>query len=183
MFSKSSSNDLPSEQGNPAKPQKSPAQGGAPSIISSDVQIQGNMSASGEVQLDGSVEGDVHCTSLTLGDNGRVKGSIHAETVIVRGTVAGQINARSIRLEKTSRVKGDLYHETISVEAGAIIEGHFINSSNTTGQTRAGAGDKTVKTATTASKSPLQDGNGKDGSDKPGTNPGATPTAAAKDKP
>ncbi|MEX1146871.1 MAG: polymer-forming cytoskeletal protein, partial [Sphingomonadales bacterium] len=106
------------------------APAGAPSIIGADVNIRGDVTANGEVQLDGKVEGDVHCTSLTIGDNGEVTGSISAESVVVRGTVTGQINARSVRLEKACRVKGDLYHETVSVEAGAVIEGHFINNTN-----------------------------------------------------
>ena len=101
---------------------------GAPSIIGADVKISGNLETKGEIQLDGTVESDIRAAALTLGENGHVNGSIHAENVVIKGSVSGQVSARSVRLEKTAKVEGDLHHETISVEAGARIHGHFINS-------------------------------------------------------
>lgn len=127
MFSKSSSVSPP-EPANPAKPQKTQAPGAAPSIIGHDVKIMGDLVTTGEIHLDGSVEGDVRSAILTLGEQGRVSGSITAESVVIKGTVEGEISARSVRLEKTARVNGDLHHETVSVEAGAQIDGRFVNT-------------------------------------------------------
>lgn len=101
---------------------------GAPSIIGSDVKIVGNLTAAGELQLDGIVEGDVKCGALTMGEHGQVAGSITADTIVVRGRVEGKIRARSVRLEKTSRICGDVWHETLSIEAGAFIEGKFVHA-------------------------------------------------------
>lgn len=102
----------------------------APSIIGSDVTIMGDITTLGEIQLDGSVEGDIRSSSLTIGEKGSVKGSIMAEDIIVKGSVTGQIKGRSIRLEKTAKVRGDLSHETLSVEAGAFIEGSLSHKDN-----------------------------------------------------
>ena len=103
----------------------------APSIIGSDVQLVGNLTTIGEVQLDGIVEGDVNCGSLVLGEHGKVTGTIVADTVTVRGRVEGSIRARLVRLEKSAKIKGDVYHETLSVEAGATIEGTFTHEEAT----------------------------------------------------
>ena len=44
------------------------AGGGVPSIISSDVVMQGNLNASGEVQFDGALEGDIKAVTLIVGE-------------------------------------------------------------------------------------------------------------------
>ncbi|MDG2043077.1 MAG: polymer-forming cytoskeletal protein, partial [Maricaulis sp.] len=46
----------------------------APSILSSDVVITGSINSEGEVQLDGSVEGDVRAGSLIIGEEAAVTG-------------------------------------------------------------------------------------------------------------
>ena len=97
----------------------------APSIISSDVVIKGNVSTSGEIQLDGTIEGDVKSKAMTIGENGTVKGKVNVDEVIIRGTVKGSIKGRNIRLEKTGKVTGDICHQTLSIEAGAFMEGNI----------------------------------------------------------
>jgi len=102
----------------------------APSIIGSDVAIKGDLTTLGEIQLDGTIEGDIQSKSLTIGEHGSVQGVVMAEEVIVKGSVTGQIKGRNIRLEKTAKVKGDLFHETLSIEAGAFIEGSLTHKNN-----------------------------------------------------
>ena len=98
-----------------------PPANSVPSIISSDVVIKGNVSTSGEIQL----EGDVKSNSVTVGEHGTVKGKISADDVIVKGTVKGSITGRNIRVEKSAKITGDLCHQTLSIEAGAYIEGNL----------------------------------------------------------
>ena len=102
-----------------------PPANSVPSIISSDVVIKGHVSTSGEIQLDGTVEGDVKSNSVTVGEHGTVRGKISADDVIVKGTVKGSITGRNIRVEKSAKITGDLCHQTLSIEAGAYIEGNL----------------------------------------------------------
>ena len=95
----------------------------APSIIGTDVRITGSIDTNGEIQLDGVVEGDVNCKTLTLGERGVVTGNVVSESIVVRGKVVGDIRARTVRLEKSANVSGDVWHESISIEAGAYFEG------------------------------------------------------------
>lgn len=133
MFSKSNDKNMTV---NPMNKTTRPTNS-APSIIGSDVTIKGDVTTLGEIQLDGTVEGDVRSSSLTIGEQGSVQGVVTAEEVIVKGTVNGQINGRNIRLEKTAKVRGDLFHETLSVEAGAFIEGKLTHKKDATKDTSA----------------------------------------------
>lgn len=131
MFSRSP--DSPTESAKTPKPALAVAgkpASGTPSIIAPDVRIVGNVFTNGEVQLDGTVEGDIRAAALTLGETGAVKGTIAADSVTIKGTVEGQIRGRSVRVEKTAKVRGDLCHEIVSVEAGAIVEGNFSHTTN-----------------------------------------------------
>lgn len=110
---------------NPARPQ---SKSGAPSIIASDVRVKGNIETVGEVQLDGIVEGDVICGSLSMGEHGAVAGTISADNMVIRGKVEGEIRGKTVRLEKSAKVIGNVYHKTLSIEAGAFIKGKFANS-------------------------------------------------------
>ena len=40
----------------------------APSIIGEDLTVTGNVLSKGEVQVDGQIQGDVHCSSLIVGE-------------------------------------------------------------------------------------------------------------------
>lgn len=112
-----------------------------PSIIGSDVQIEGNIKTVGELQLDGAITGDLSCGGLVMGESGAVKGTISADSVTVRGLVQGEIRARSVRLEKSAVVEGNVYHESLSVEAGAKLTGHFAHTTGSA-ETARPASDK-----------------------------------------
>ena len=95
-----------------------------PSLLSSDLKIIGNLHSDGEIQVDGQVEGDMHCDVLIVGETAKVHGEINADSVRVHGSVTGQISSRSVSLAKSAHVLGDILHENLAIEQGAILEGH-----------------------------------------------------------
>ena len=99
------------------------ATGSVPSIISPDLKIVGNLKSDGEIQIDGTVKGDIKSHMLTVGEQGKIDGSTVAETVRIFGTVSGQVRAKTVRLDKSARVTADITHETLTIEAGAYFEG------------------------------------------------------------
>jgi cytoskeletal protein CcmA (bactofilin family) len=111
--------------------------GGVPSIISADLKIVGNLSSSGDLQIDGSVEGDITSRGLTVGEGAVVLGVLVAESVRVYGTVQGEIRANSVMLAQTAKVEGDIAHQSISMESGASLTGQLCRLERTVG---AGAG-------------------------------------------
>jgi cytoskeletal protein CcmA (bactofilin family) len=101
-----------------------------PSIISADMVINGSISSTGDIQVDGRVEGDVRGIGLVIGDQAEITGEVLAEDVTVRGKVSGRIRARKVLLAATCHVEGDILHEAFAVESGAFFEGNCRHSDN-----------------------------------------------------
>lgn len=120
MFSKSKKNNQ-QQAGQPRM---------VPSIISSDLQIVGDLESSGEVQIDGVVSGDIRAKVLLIGESATINGEIFADTVRVHGRVNGQIKAKFVNLAKTAHVVGDILHENLSIQEGAFLEGHITHMSD-----------------------------------------------------
>lgn len=93
------------------------------SVIGQELTITGNVTAEGPVQLDGHIEGDVHCVAITVGESGLIKGNVIAEEVEVSGRVSGNIHGKKVHLHTQARVKGDINHSALTVEQGAVFEG------------------------------------------------------------
>ena len=111
-------------------PLKRAARSSAPSIISADLTVNGTLSSTGDIQIDGRVEGDVHSAGLVVGDKAYIQGEIMAEEVTIRGRVHGSIRARKVLLCSTSHVEGNILHEAFAVETGAFFEGNCRHADN-----------------------------------------------------
>ncbi|WP_421780128.1 bactofilin family protein [Kiloniella litopenaei] len=101
------------------------APSGIPSILSPDLNLVGDLTSTGDLQIDGNVQGDVICRAVTIGEKAVVTGSVKADEVRVCGMVSGQLNADTITLASTAKVVGDILHKSIAIEAGAQVEGQF----------------------------------------------------------
>ena len=119
-----SSNNLPVPQ-----PQRRSGKA-VPSIISTDLVIVGTLTSTGDVHIDGRVDGDIRSGSATLGEKASFEGEIVAEEVTVRGRVKGTIRARKVSLASTSHVEGTVLHEALAVEVGAFFEGNCRHSAD-----------------------------------------------------
>ncbi|MBC7146158.1 MAG: polymer-forming cytoskeletal protein [Thioclava marina] len=95
----------------------------APSVLSSDLTITGNIKTTGDIQIEGVVEGDIRAHLLTVGESATIKGEITADDVVVNGRVVGRVRGLKVRLTSTARVEGDIIHKTIAIESGAHFEG------------------------------------------------------------
>ena len=114
MFSKTSK-----DSGNKAGVEKA----SPPSIISRDMRIVGDLRSEGEIQIDGSVDGDIRSKTLLIGETAIIKGEVVADSVNIHGTLNGQIKARSVNLFRSAHVVGDIIHEDLAIEMGAFLEG------------------------------------------------------------
>jgi cytoskeletal protein CcmA (bactofilin family) len=132
MFSSKSKNEVdPSSLPQiPAAAGKRGTRSSAPSIISADLVVQGTLTSTGDIQIDGRVEGDVRSSGLVIGDKAFIQGEVYAEDVTVRGRVQGGIRARKVLLCATCHVEGNILHEAFAVEAGAFFEGNCRHSDN-----------------------------------------------------
>jgi cytoskeletal protein CcmA (bactofilin family) len=92
--------------------------------------VNGTLTSTGDIQIDGRVEGDVHSSGLVIGEKALINGEVLAEDVTVRGRVQGSIRARKVLLCATCHVEGNILHEAFAVEAGAFFEGNCRHSDN-----------------------------------------------------
>ncbi|MDO5632602.1 MAG: polymer-forming cytoskeletal protein [Paracoccus sp. (in: a-proteobacteria)] len=95
----------------------------APSVLSSDLTVTGNIRTQGDIQVEGTVEGDIRAHQLTIGETATVKGEVVADEVIINGRIVGRVRGLKVRLSATARVEGDIIHKTIAIESGAHFEG------------------------------------------------------------
>ncbi len=97
----------------------------APSIISADMKVVGNLQSGGDVQIEGSVEGDIKSRTVTIGEKAHINGSVNADMANILGRISGKINASSVRIAKTANIQGDINYQTLSIEEGAVIDGQI----------------------------------------------------------
>ena len=136
MFSKSKIND----PGPKAAPVEKPVMKDAPkpagefqasapkpkppaSVLSADLHITGNLKTTGDILIEGTVEGDIRAHLLTVGEGATIKGEVMADDVVVNGRVVGRVRGLKVRLTSSARVEGDIIHKTIAIESGAHFEG------------------------------------------------------------
>ena len=100
------------------------SKGTAPSLLSSDLVITGNLESDGDMQIDGTIDGDIKSFTLTVSESGVIRGTIDAEEVTIAGSVTGQIQARHVILVKGAKVIADLIQDRLSIEPGAFFEGN-----------------------------------------------------------
>ena len=124
MFNKDK--EMPTSQSEPTSVSGQPAakSPGLPSIISADLKVVGDLHCTGDVQIEGTVEGEVTSRTITIGECAQVSGPIHADTILIHGTFNGPIEGNTVTLASTAKVNGDIVHKTLSVAAGALFEGH-----------------------------------------------------------
>jgi cytoskeletal protein CcmA (bactofilin family) len=109
-------------------------------VIAKGLKIVGSVTAEGLVEVNGQIEGEMHCTSVIVSRGAFVCGTIAAERVIVDGTVEGPIQGGEVVLKSQAHVVGDIHHQSLSIESGAYFDGR-------SQQTRAANGRKPQKLA------------------------------------
>jgi cytoskeletal protein CcmA (bactofilin family) len=95
----------------------------APSILSSDLKIDGDIVSQGELHIGGSVKGNVVARDLTLAEGGSVTGTVEADIAVIAGNLVGRLTATSVVLARTARLAADITHVSLTTEPGASFEG------------------------------------------------------------
>ncbi len=125
----SSTSSAASSSSTPMAPKSNEFKASAPkakppaSILSSDLHVTGNMKTTGDIQVEGTVEGDIRAHLLTIGETATIKGEVVADDVVINGRIVGRVRGLKVRLTSTARVEGDIIHKTIAIESGAHFEG------------------------------------------------------------
>ncbi len=118
------------------------------SFISADTKVTGDLEGVGDISVEGSVEGNISCRTLTLRGEPTITGDVHAEAVHVCGRFKGALHAKKVVLNKAARMTGDINYEILELHEEAVFEG----STRRTG----GSASKPVTSAGMAPDEPQQ---------------------------
>ena len=102
-----------------------PAKGSSKVIIGNGVKLKGDITDADEIQIDGTIRGNVTAKQIILGESGKIQGNATANFFRICGRLEGDGRAETIEITKTAIVKGHTYKKTISIEHGAKIVGNI----------------------------------------------------------
>ena len=103
-------------------------------VIAKGLKIVGTVTAEGLVEVNGRVDGELHCTSLVISRGAHVAGTIAAGRVVVDGNVEGPIQGGDVILKSKAHVVGDIHHQSLSIESGAFFDGRSVHAARANGQ-------------------------------------------------
>lgn len=104
------------------------------SLIGAGTTIEGDLSFSGGMRIDGHVNGNVVAaqgkpSTLVLSEHARVNGEVTVTHLVVNGTISGPVSASEyVELQSKAKVNGDVHYKTLEIQLGAIVEGRLIHS-------------------------------------------------------
>jgi len=90
-------------------------------IISSGVKIDGKLTSSGNIRVEGEIQGDISSQrNIVVGEGGKVNGQINADSITIGGKVSGTVRANEkLVLDPNGYLKGDIFTKILVIEAGA----------------------------------------------------------------
>jgi cytoskeletal protein CcmA (bactofilin family) len=94
--------------------------------IGESVKVTGKVTSSGDLVIDGSVDGTIELGDhdLTIGDTASVVADLVARNVTINGKVKGDVlGAARVELKKNGAVEGDITAPRFSMEDGAVLSG------------------------------------------------------------
>jgi cytoskeletal protein CcmA (bactofilin family) len=89
---------------------------GKTTVIAEGLRIIGSVSADGAVQVNGQIDGDLNCASITVSPKALINGAIKARSVVINGKVEGPISGQDVVLKPHASVTGDIQAHSLSIE-------------------------------------------------------------------
>jgi cytoskeletal protein CcmA (bactofilin family) len=102
-------------------------------LVGVGTTIEGTLSYTGGLRIDGTVKGDVRSVNgeqgmVIISEQGNVIGEVHAAHLVVSGKVAGPLYVTDIlELQPKAQVQGDVHYRALEIHHGAVVEGRLIH--------------------------------------------------------
>ena len=96
------------------------------SVIGPDLAIVGQkitLVCKTALVIAGEVTGDVHGDDVTVGETGKVTGSVSARNLTIHGAINGQLRGETVALHSTARISGDIVQKNLIIAEGAQFDG------------------------------------------------------------
>jgi cytoskeletal protein CcmA (bactofilin family) len=101
------------------------------SLIAQGTEINGNISFSEGLRVDGKVKGNLVAAEgtrsiLVISETAAIEGEIRADHVIINGRVIGPIQASELlELQPKAHIEGDVHYKALEMHQGATIAGQL----------------------------------------------------------
>jgi len=113
---------------------KSPPQKRIDTLIGAGTTVDGDVTFSGGLRVDGVVHGKVAAVdnqpaTLVVSEEAKIDGEVHVSHVVINGAVSGPVNANDyLELQAKARVNGDVVYRTLEMHVGAIVQGKMMHA-------------------------------------------------------
>jgi cytoskeletal protein CcmA (bactofilin family) len=101
------------------------------SLIDSGVEIEGDVTITDGLRVDGQIRGDVRGKPetkglLVLSQQGTIEGNIQVYDAVINGTIKGDIEVEHfLELQANARVTGSISYRQLKMDCGATVDGHL----------------------------------------------------------
>ena len=101
-------------------------------LIGAGTTIEGSITFTGGLRVDGRVHGDVIAAegkpgTLVLSEDAQIEGAIRVSHIVINGTVVGQVHAAEyVELQSKANVTGDVHYKTLEIQLGAVVQGRLV---------------------------------------------------------
>lgn len=122
----------PDDAGRPRRPaetkrKKEPeTRGGTVANIGKSIVFKGDLTGDEDLQIDGTVEGNVSLpgNELTIGSTAKITAEVSAKSVQVVGKITGNVTATErVEVHSNGEVKGDIKAPKLLIQEGAVVNG------------------------------------------------------------
>ena len=103
------------------------------SLIGDGTTVDGNVTFSGGLRIDGRVKGNVltsddQPSTLVLSERARVEGEIRVSHAVINGTVIGPVfGSEYVELQAKCNVTGDVHYRTLEIQLGGVVQGRLVH--------------------------------------------------------
>lgn len=101
-------------------------------LIGAGTTIEGDITFTGGLRVDGHVRGNVLASdgkagTLVLSEQAQIEGEVRVSHVVINGTVVGPVHAGEyVELQSKANVTGDVYYRTLEMQLGAVVQGRLV---------------------------------------------------------
>lgn len=103
------------------------------SLVGAGTVVEGNITFSGGLRVDGRVRGNVIATgdessTLVLSEQAQIDGEIRVSHAVINGTVVGPVQGTEyVELQSKAKVTGDVLYRTLEIQLGAVVQGRLVH--------------------------------------------------------
>lgn len=107
------------------------------SLIGAGTKVDGNISFSGGLRIDGEVHGGITVEkdqqgTLVISEHAIVEGEVIVSHLVVNGTIVGPVRVKdTLELQPCARVTGDVEYMQLEMQPGAVVQGRLVHQNET----------------------------------------------------